>query len=207
MMCIVTTDRVVLHRDSGRRSAYPLKFLLPLVVLAGCAASFKVERVDSRALRAGQPETAADWEEVRRVGGPRITVVKLNCPSEHPDDGGRLAGLDVRELCIEPRVDRDPLASVEAFFEKPDAGQMVEIERVMRERCLGVGGDDETWTCFFHCTHGRDRTGLAVAMYRVLSGWTKDAAIKEAQAHGMRPFVGLLRWWRDWRPTATKRRR
>lgn len=171
------------------------KFVLLCAGLAGCGTSFKLERVDDHAWRSGQPETAADWEQVRRAGV--TTVVKLDCPSEGSDDGGRLAGLDVRELCIEPSTDRDPLASVEDFFEKPAAGQMEEIERVVREVCLGSGGEER---CLFHCVHGKDRTGLVVAMYRVLSGWTKDAAIKDAQHHGMRPFVGLLRWWHDWVP-------
>jgi len=38
---------------------------------------------------------------------------------------------------------------------------------------------------FVHCMVGRDRTGLAVAAYRVrVQGWTKEAAIKDLIDHG-----------------------
>ena len=31
-----------------------------------------------------------------------------------------------------------------------------------------------------HCHHGADRTGLVIAMYRIIyQGWTKDAALDE----------------------------
>lgn len=38
---------------------------------------------------------------------------------------------------------------------------------------------------FVHCMVGRDRTGLAVAAYRVMvQGWSKDAALRDLNAHG-----------------------
>jgi tyrosine-protein phosphatase SIW14 len=38
---------------------------------------------------------------------------------------------------------------------------------------------------FVHCQNGRDRTGLAVAAYRVcVEGWTARAAIDDLNAHG-----------------------
>jgi tyrosine-protein phosphatase SIW14 len=49
-----------------------------------------------------------------------------------------------------------------------------------------------------HCQHGEDRTGLVVAAYRVrVQGWTKQAAMAEARAHGYRWYVnfGLNRTW------------
>lgn len=33
---------------------------------------------------------------------------------------------------------------------------------------------------YVHCLHGKDRTGLVVALFRVQSGWPVDKAIKEA---------------------------
>lgn len=36
-----------------------------------------------------------------------------------------------------------------------------------------------------HCAHGSDRTGVVIAMYRILfQGWTKNAAIQEMQQGG-----------------------
>jgi protein tyrosine/serine phosphatase len=38
---------------------------------------------------------------------------------------------------------------------------------------------------FVHCRAGRDRTGLEIAMYRiVVQGWTRQRAIGELYAHG-----------------------
>jgi hypothetical protein len=38
---------------------------------------------------------------------------------------------------------------------------------------------------YVHCLHGKDRTGMTVAMYRVYSGWSVDKALKEAAQFGM----------------------
>lgn len=42
---------------------------------------------------------------------------------------------------------------------------------------------------FIHCRQGRDRTGLEVAMYRILvQGWTRERAIAELREHGYNHF-------------------
>jgi uncharacterized protein (TIGR01244 family) len=42
---------------------------------------------------------------------------------------------------------------------------------------------------FVHCKEGRDRTGLTIAMYRILvQGWTREAAVEELRAHGYNRF-------------------
>jgi protein tyrosine/serine phosphatase len=42
---------------------------------------------------------------------------------------------------------------------------------------------------YIHCRLGRDRTGLEVAMYRILvQGWTRDRAIAELREHGYNRF-------------------
>ena len=42
---------------------------------------------------------------------------------------------------------------------------------------------------YIHCRQGRDRTGLEIAMYRILAqGWTREAAIKELREHGYNRF-------------------
>jgi len=52
---------------------------------------------------------------------------------------------------------------------------------------------------FVHCKEGRDRTGLEVAMYRILvQGWTREAAVAELRAHGYNRFwfpgIGRFLW-------------
>jgi hypothetical protein len=38
---------------------------------------------------------------------------------------------------------------------------------------------------YIHCLHGKDRTGMAVAMFRILSGWPLEKALQEASQFGM----------------------
>jgi protein tyrosine/serine phosphatase len=45
---------------------------------------------------------------------------------------------------------------------------------------------------FVHCHGGRDRTGTAVACYRIShDGWSNDAALREAFKRGLRPLFGM----------------
>jgi protein tyrosine/serine phosphatase len=48
-----------------------------------------------------------------------------------------------------------------------------------------------------HCQHGNDRTGLAIACYRVwVQGWPKAAAQKEMLDDGFHPMLrGLWDFW------------
>ena len=53
---------------------------------------------------------------------------------------------------------------------------------------LGAATDSTGRPVYVHCHHGRDRTGVMVAVYRVkVSGWTPEAAVKEAEDRGLRP--------------------
>ena len=38
---------------------------------------------------------------------------------------------------------------------------------------------------YVHCVHGKDRTGMTIAMFRIYSGWSLEDALKEAQKFGM----------------------
>ena len=61
---------------------------------------------------------------------------------------------------------------------------------------------------FVHCFHGRDRTGLEIAVYRiVVQDWPREAALKELYAHGYHwaVFPGIARYVRTFDPTPFKR--
>lgn len=38
---------------------------------------------------------------------------------------------------------------------------------------------------YIHCKHGKDRTGMAIAMFRIYNGWNIKDALKEAKKFGM----------------------
>jgi len=56
--------------------------------------------------------------------------------------------------------------------------------------------DDATKPVLIHCTHGEDRTGLIVALYKFCKGTaTPEEAFKDMVAHGFHPYRGL---WNSW---------
>jgi len=60
-------------------------------------------------------------------------------------------------------------------LDTPDDGQ---VNRTLAQ----IAGDQPV---FVHCMQGKDRTGLIIALYRVLyEGWTPKAAHDEMMAHG-----------------------
>lgn len=50
---------------------------------------------------------------------------------------------------------------------------------------LRIASDPTNYPIFVHCQHGSDRTGVAIAMYRIIfEGWSKEAAIDELKNGG-----------------------
>jgi uncharacterized protein (TIGR01244 family) len=58
---------------------------------------------------------------------------------------------------------------------------------------------------FVHCMAGRDRTGLEIAVYRiVVQGWSREDALRELYAHGYHwgLFPGIARYLKSFDPKA-----
>lgn len=139
-------------------------------------------QVEAGVWRGGQP-TEAGW--LWLAGHGVTNVVKLNESSEGNDSAARELGMQVetypinwcRQVCLRPH--------------KCQLRQAVEAIR---------GGT------YIHCEHGQDRTGLAVACYRLKEGWSKADAEKEMLACGFhRSLQGLYGCWqqqqlKDWKP-------
>ncbi len=55
---------------------------------------------------------------------------------------------------------------------------------------------------FFHCAHGKDRTGTMAALYRIeVDGWTNDEAIEEMKAFGYHAiYEDLIDYVRKYEP-------
>lgn len=54
------------------------------------------------------------------------------------------------------------------------------------ERVLAIINDSQNGTVFVHCNHGKDRTGVIIACYRIShDGWTSAKAKAEAKHYGM----------------------
>jgi len=58
---------------------------------------------------------------------------------------------------------------------------------------LGIVEDNPGKKVFVHCRLGDDRTGIAVAAYRIAEqGWNADEALKEMQVFGFSTFHGFI---------------
>jgi tyrosine-protein phosphatase SIW14 len=63
--------------------------------------------------------------------------------------------------------------------------------------------DEAQRPIFVHCYHGRDRTGLEIAVYRVVEmNWPREAALKELYAYGYNwaLFPGIARYVQTFDP-------
>ena len=55
---------------------------------------------------------------------------------------------------------------------------------------------------YFHCAHGKDRTGTMAALYRIeVDGWTPEEAVEEMQAFGYHDnYKDLIEFVRSYKP-------
>jgi tyrosine-protein phosphatase SIW14 len=54
------------------------------------------------------------------------------------------------------------------------------------EKVLALINDSQNWPVFVHCNHGKDRTGMIIACYRIShDGWTSENAKREAKHYGL----------------------
>ena len=61
---------------------------------------------------------------------------------------------------------------------------------------LTLLNDSSTWPVFVHCSRGADRTGTAIACYRIAhDGWSSQTALAEAKSYGMSSLeAGMQRY-------------
>jgi len=136
------------------------------------------KQVKSGLWRGGQPTEDRDWKPLKDLGISRI--VKLNSESEGSDIGATAIGI---EVCYYPI----PLADQIIF--RPNK---LEVMHAIQAIDLNIG-------TFVHCTHGVDRTGLAIACFRRwCDGWSKDAAWKEMIDCGFHPELLGLTLFFEW---------
>jgi len=163
------------------------RFWAWLLGLIGCTPVFvattvhgvpNLTQVAPRLWRMGQPADAVAWAYVAGTlaNGRPITVVKLNDDAEGSDAPATGLGMTLIKRPLPPE-DNKPWT----VFDKPDPREVRGIVQVIIDAYNR--GDTVIW----HCTAGRDRTGLITALVGMkLFGWSKDDAWKNMLAHGFR---------------------
>ena len=164
--------------------------------------------------RGGEP-TAEGWKYLQSLGvgkSLRLDYAKekpdnVIMPSDIMDVEGSIPPEDLGDLIKEPsqkdlilratwidaamhRYKPDPLLS--GLADKTEAQVGLYLGALLQKSC----------PVFVHCLHGKDRTGIVIAYYRVLfCGWTKAKAEKEMLSLGFRKAnVGLWEAWEHFKP-------
>ncbi|MDR1049315.1 MAG: tyrosine-protein phosphatase, partial [Synergistaceae bacterium] len=116
-------------------------------------------KVSDTVYRSGQP-TRRGFRNLRGLGVKTV----LNLRSWH-SDSDELRGTSLREIRVRVRVWR------------PETGDVLRVLRVL--------ADKDGAPYLVHCDGGADRTGMAIALYRmVIQGWDREDAIREMKNGG-----------------------
>jgi protein tyrosine/serine phosphatase len=131
--------------------------------------------------RSGQPKGEADWAYLEKLG--ITSVIKLNKFSVDADAAeecqmAQKHGINVVPIYMQPEDwphSWNPWAS-------PDVKDVLQAVQILENR-----GKEKV---LVHCAHGKDRTGLVVAVYSVRNkNLCKDAAYAEMKNYGANPLL------------------
>lgn len=162
-----------------------IRALAFLTILTGCSPMIythgvpNLVEVEPDLLRGGQP-TAEGWAYLKARGVR--TVVKLNYDRE---------GVDLVDPSLHVYAMAIPPADIDDEFRGPSKEDLHKI--------LSLLVDPALRPLYVHCTHGQDRTGIAVGVYRLAKGWRRRDAWREMRALNFHPgLFGLFDSWEDW---------
>lgn len=137
--------------------------------------------------RSGQPTTVEQWRYLESIG-VRYEL-KLNDFQEGDDSPAFSTQVQVIYNSMQPVGDANIIDALTNTFRAPTHEQIADaLSAIRAHKGQGV---------LVHCTHGQDRTGLIIGLYRVLDeGWAADVAYNEMLALGFHPELhGLHEYW------------
>jgi len=137
--------------------------------------------VNDNVLRGGQPSD----EGISRLAQRGVkTVIDLRLASEHsiPNEKQLVESNGMHFVSV-------PMKGMAA----PTDEQLFSVLRILN--------DSKQWPVFVHCRRGADRTGTAIAAYRIAHGWDNKQALHEAKSFGMSMFArGMQHYVADYKP-------
>lgn len=147
-------------------------------------------QVNDNIYRSGQIASIEGWNYLSKIAnGRKIHIIKLNSDDEGLDNYGRGMGMDIIYIPIPPHDTNRFIRNIEEIVKVPNINDIIAIEQVL----LNINSKD---IYLVHCTHGQDRTGIVIGIFRILNGWDKDKAYKEMLDHDFHPeLIGLMKLW------------
>lgn len=155
------------------------------------------EVVKDKVYRGGQP-TNAQLENLKEKFQIK-TVIKLNFEEEEAK-GTNEKYEEEKAKDISVRVvnaQTPPSTKSIKFYQAPDYAN---IQRAVNEL-----EDKNNWPIYIHCSHGQDRTGLVVALFRVMNTNKEihmeiNDAGDEMKEHGFHSYLfGLSEYWKQFK--------
>jgi protein tyrosine/serine phosphatase len=131
--------------------------------------------------RSGQPKGEADWNYLKNIG--ITTVVKLNKFSSDADEAEEFRMAKERNIKVIPiYMEPEDFPHTLNPWASPDFKDLMQAIEVLENRGNGK--------VLVHCSHGKDRTGLVVAVYSVRNkNCCKDAAYEQMKYYGANPYL------------------
>jgi protein tyrosine/serine phosphatase len=181
------------RNSRGTPSALEAVMRIPsiaLLLLAGCGDPSSLENfheVRSGLFRGGHPNTDS-FAFLESMGVK--TIVDLEIDNGIEADGDDIA----QELADAANANITVLRFPMSAFDSPDD----EFDRMI-DQIMTTLADPSLGPIYVHCAHGQDRTGLVIALERVIDeGWDPRAAHDEMLAFGFHTmFVGLNHYYEE----------
>lgn len=132
--------------------------------------------------RGWQPETERDWRFLKEDAKIK-TIIKLNTYSpavsvEEETQAALRQGIKLIPILMQP----EDWPHNWNLWAVPTIEKMAEAINALEQK--------ENWPVYIHCSHGKDRTGLLVAIYRVRNNnYCKSKAFAEMSYYGANPFL------------------
>lgn len=216
LFALLTSSTAFAHKDRDPVARELAKKNLELCQLGSCPIDHYYPLSDNyRLFRGAGPTSEEDMRYLARMGTKFIISVQGGDYSDNKIIGPFIPLWEKGETPKEIDQERawaekygmdfinlplNSLSKVDEF----NAGNIQAALRLMHQFEIS----DMAGTLFIHCAHGCDRTGLVVALYRVIyQGWTVDAAYAEWRRLGHtlvnmtttwhldEYFFEYLQWW------------
>lgn len=157
-----------------------MTFILTLLIasIASNAAIPRFSEVSPGIYRGGQPTESRDYDDLRERG--IRTIINLRTDHDRLErKKSKKLGMKLIEIGIHPLV---PVSEKD-------------MNQVLRDLA-----NPNLRPIFIHCREGKDRTGLAIGLYRVrYEGWTQQRAYLEMLSFGFSEYLFFLKnyFWQN----------